>query len=381
MNNKNKVILITAMLGVLGAGTAAGASGFTAKVTGLLRGDMKVTVDGQATSMKPVVINGQVYLPARAEAEALGYTLNYNGSKRSISIDKKNEEIPAADQETHLRNTGVIVSVSKTDDNRYKVELLGKGDDRWIMLNVDGDTVIQNSAGSKTAAKDLKAGMKVTAEYGPIVAKSYPGQSHAASLTLGSQTLIREDVIQDVQHTSDGWVVKFGEAKGGTLIATLTVTSGKETSVLTAEGQPVSWEDVKAGEKVRVYYGPNYTDSKMPEGPLFYMVMLDGNSSNGSGTLTEDQVKAFQDLAWKQIASNSTVITAKKDAKVEQIAAKDVSLMTTTETQKKDLENLQATEGQVVTVSFNTKQDTLLGPLVLAFNPETQAFLGYFPRK
>ncbi|WP_138495484.1 stalk domain-containing protein [Paenibacillus pinistramenti] len=294
MRTKTKVVYLT-LIGLLGAATAAGASGLSAKVTGILRGDMKVTVDGQAVSMQPVVINGQVYLPARAEAEALGYTLNYDGANRSISMDKQEEETTVAAPESYLHQTGVIVNVAEASSGSCKVEVLGKGDNSWVVLNVDKDTAILNSDGTTSVATDLQAGMSITAEYGPVMTRSYPGQSHAASITVSGQTLFREDVIHSVEHTADGWVVKFGATKDGTFTPELTVTSGKETSVLTREGQPVNWEDIQAGDKAGVYYGPGYTGSQTPASPLYYMVLLSGEETLNSTAQTADPIKAFPD--------------------------------------------------------------------------------------
>lgn len=376
MNTKKKVALIT-MIGLLGVTTAASASGFFYKVSGLLRSDIKVSVNGQATSMKPVIINGQVYLPAKSEASALGYTLNYDSRHRSITINKTDVVAPVK----YLRNTGVIVDVKQTADGQYRIEMLGKGDNSWAILYADKDTVIKNSAGKAISAKDLKNGLKIDVQYGPNVAMTFPVESHAAQINVGSQSLIREDVIQAVKHTADGWVVQFGEAKGGTLIPTLTVNSGKETSVLSPDGQAVKWEDVKVGNKVRVYYGPNYTDSKMPEGPLYYMVVLDNHVMDNTNVLTADAIKAYRGMAWHLVKDKSHLTTKQNEAKVELVDAQGSGVLAATDAQKKSLEALQAVSGKLVTVTYNTDQDALLGPVTLAFNFNTKEFIGYFPRR
>ncbi|BBH18868.1 hypothetical protein Back11_02130 [Paenibacillus baekrokdamisoli] len=374
MNNKNKKIILITMIGLLGATTAASASGFMDKVSGILRSDVKVSVNGESTSMKPVFINGQAYLPARSEAAALGYTLNYNTKNKEIELKKIEEE----EAVKYVRGTGVIVDVKSTGEGQYQIELLGKGDNNWIILHADKDTIIKDREGKAFNAKDLKAGMQIDVQYGPIIALSFPGQSHVAQINVGSQTLIKEDVIQSVKHTEDGWVVEFGETKNGVLTPTLTVNAGKETSVLTSQGQPVDWADLKVGTKVRAYYGPNLTKSIPPQGPLHYLVVLAANEQ-----LSPAAVQEFRNLAWSQVqdTQKSHLTTKQNDAKVEVVDAKGSSVLTATDELKKKLEALQAANGKLVTVSYNTDQDLLVGPLTLAFNMDTKEFVGYFPRR
>ena len=123
MNKKNKIVLMT-MLGLLGTTTAVGAAGFIDKVNGILRSDVTVSVNGESTSMKPVFINGQAYLPARSEAAALGYELNYNAKEKEIEISKKEKE----EAVNYLRTMGIIVSVKSAADGQYQIELLGRGE-------------------------------------------------------------------------------------------------------------------------------------------------------------------------------------------------------------------------------------------------------------
>jgi hypothetical protein len=384
MNNKKKIIFMT-MIGLLGAATAANASSLAYKVSGLLRNDVNVSVNGQPTSMKPVIINGQVYLPAKSEAAALGYTFNYNEPKKSITITKPATTQPAKPPVStpveYLRSTGVIVDVKQATNGQYRIELLGKGNNSWVILYADKDTVIKNKDGKTINVKDLKKGMKIDAQYGPTVAQMYPVESHAAQINVSSETLIREDVIQAVKHTADGWVVQFGEAKGGTLKPTLTLTSGKETSVLSPEGQSINWEDIKVGNKVRVYYGPDYTKSQSPQGPLYYMIVLDNYEMVDPDYLPADVIKGFRDLAWKQLEDKSHVTTKQNEAKVEYENAIDSGVIAKTNAQQKSLSALQSANGKLIKVTYNTDQDALLGPISLAFNPNTKEFVGYYPRR
>ena len=375
MNKKNKIVLMT-MLGLLGTTTAVGAAGFIDKVNGILRSDVTVSVNGESTSMKPVFINGQAYLPARSEAAALGYELNYNAKEKEIEISKKEQE----EAVNYLRTMGIIVSVKSAADGQYQIELLGRGENKWIILTADKDTVIKDGSGKAYAAKDLKAGTQIEAEYGPIIAMSYPGQSHAATITVGAERLIKEDVIQSVKHTEDGWQVLFGETKDGAAVPTLALTAGKETSLITEEGQPVEWADLKAGTKVRAYYGPVATKTLPLMSPLYYLVVV---NAEGTEQLAPAAVSEFRELSWSQLAGElkSHVTTKKDEAMVEVIDAKGSGVFARTEEQKKLLESIQAANGKLVTVTYNTDQDEILGPLTVVFDLETKAFVGFNIRR
>lgn len=372
MNNKKMIVLMTAV-GLLGATAGVGASSMVSKVSGMLHKDIAVTVDGTATSMNPVYIKGKAYLPARDTASALGYNLNW--SSKTIELSQKGDQ---PEEVEYLRTMGVIVSVEPTEDEgRYRIELLGKGPYSWIILYADKDTELTDSNGAAVAAKDLKAGTRITAEFGPIVAMSFPGQSHAAKIVVGNETLAKEDVIQSVKKTDDGWQVQFGESKDGVATPTLTLNAGKETSVLTSQGQSVEWEDLKVGAKVRAYYGPIMTKSIPPISPLHYLVVLDEVEQ-----LAPASAQEFRELAWGKLteADKTHLITKKDEAKVEVINSSNVALMTTTDAQKKLLAEIQPANGKLISVTYNTDQDALLGPLTFAFDPDSKELVGLFVR-
>ncbi|WP_373232141.1 hypothetical protein [Cohnella sp.] len=373
MNNKRIIVLMTAV-GLLGAAAGVGASGMVSKVTGVLHKNIAVSVNGTATSMHPVYIQGKAYLPARDTASALGYNLNW--SSKTIELNQK-EVLPV--EVEYLRTMGVIVSVEPTEDEgRYRLEVLGKGPYSWIILYADKETELTDSSGAVVAAKDLKAGMRIEAEFGPMIAMSFPGQSHAAKIIVGSQSLVKEDAIQSVTKTDDGWQVQFGEVKNGVTAPALTLNAGKETSVLSAQGQPVEWADLKMGTKVRAYYGPLMTKSIPPQSPLHYLVVLDEIEQ-----LAPASAQEFRELAWSKLTEDNKthLITKKDEAKVEVIDSKNVTLMATTDAQKKMLADIQTANGKLITVTFSTDDDALLGPLTLAFDPDSKELIGLFARK
>lgn len=265
---KKTLILITAV-GLLGTSAAAGASGLTSKLTGFLRKDVSVTINGEATSLQPVYINGKAYLPIRDAAPALGYELDYRNN--NIALNKIEDEAEIE----YMNTMGVIVDVAKTDNGSYRLEVLGKQPYSWVILYADAKTKLTDAEGKTIAVADLKAGQRIVAEFGPVMALSYPGQSHAATIQVQSDSLIEESAIQAIEKTDDGWQVRFGETQDGAAVTRLVLNAGKETTLLDSQGQPVEWESLKPGTKVRAYYGPMMTKSLPPQSPLHYLIVQD----------------------------------------------------------------------------------------------------------
>lgn len=366
MMNKKKLIIVATIAGLLGTTAAVEASGFMKKVNGFLRGDIDVTVDGKATSLEPVFINGQAYLPARSEAEALGYELHYNARNKVLEITSKDK--PEEGESNLINVSGIIEDVRPTKDGSVQISVLGRGQNNWIVLTVDKETVLTNQEGKSFAAKDLKAGLELTAEYGPIVAMSYPGQSHAVKVVVGSERLVKTDVIQSVEKTSDGWQVKFGDGKETTLV----LNSGKETTIRDTERQPIEWSALKAGMKVTTYYGPATTKSIPPISALHFLVVAEQ-----SAALSPAQVTEYRELAWKQLSDDQKkhVVTKKDEAEVTIVPASDAALFPQDD-KKKAYEDYVAKKGNVVLVTYKTDDDQLLGPLTLGFSSDTKEYFG-----
>lgn len=373
---KKKLVVLATVVGLLGTTAAVGASEILEKVTGIVHKDVKVVVNGANTSLTPVYIDGKAYIPVRDASADLGYEVTYDEAKKEIGLNKIKEEAA-----NYMRGTGVIVGIQPTKDGQYRIELLGKGSNAWVILYADAKTVIKDRSGNVVSADTLKAGTQITAEYGPVMAMSFPGQSHAASITVEADRLVKEDVIQTVKQTNDGWQVQFGETKDGTAVPSLTLNAGKETSVMTAQGESVKWEDLKAGTRVRAYYGPIMTRSIPPQSPLYYLVVL-GDAQAPAGKMSAEAAQEYRDLAWAKVTDDVSHIKTKPDeAVVKIVSAQGSGIMASTDEEKKLLGELQATNGALVTVTYNTDLDELLGPLTVAFDLKTKAFVGFIPRE
>lgn len=273
--NKRKWIILMTTVGLLGTTAAVGAAGMAEKVSGLLKKDVVVSVNGEDTAMNPVYINGKAYLPARDAAAALGYELNWN-SKGRIELKEKVEE-PVQ----YMQATGVIVDV-REEEGKHRIELMGKGPTAaysWLILYADKETVMTDVNGQPMAVQDLKAGMSITADYGPMVVMSFPSSSHAAKIVFSQQRLITEDIVQSVSQSDDGWQIHLGSGQDSITPVTLSLNVAKETTVLTPEGEPVDVSKLAAGTKVRAYHGPAVTKSIPSQSQADVIVVLPNESN------------------------------------------------------------------------------------------------------
>lgn len=386
--NKKKVIIVATLAGLLGSAVAAEASGFLQKVNGFVRSDVKVTVDGEQTSLKPVFINGQAYLPAKSEADALGYDVRYDAKDKTLSLTSRDGGNDGGgngngnggqEEANYMTLAGIIQGVNKLPNGSYQLDVIGKGTNRWVILTVDKDTQLTGANGQAAEMSALKAGTEITAAYGPVMALSYPGQSHAAKVTLGSEHLIKEDAVQTVKHTNDGWQVTLGKAADGDSLSSVVLNAGKETSVVDKEGQPVAWENVKAGMKVRAYYGPMMTKSLPPISPLFYLVVL----GDQADALTPAAVGEFRTLAWNKLTNEQKkhVTTKQADAEVSLVNAADSGVLASTDEAKQLLQAAKDRGGKLAAVTYATDQDQLLGPLTVVYDLDSKTFIGFNIRK
>lgn len=359
---KKKVAVALTLAGILGTTAAVGAEDLVEKVTGYLQKDVKVLINGQDSALTPVYIDGKAYIPVRDAAAQLGYTLNYDAENKEIELDEEADLMRAA---------GVIVGVEAQEGGKYRIQLLGS---TWVILTVDESTAIASLDGTTRSPADLKAGTQIDAEFGPVMAMSFPGQAHAVSINVHADRAVKEGSITAVEHTDNGWQVHLDDA--------LVLNAGKETRVLTSQGESVNWEDLKEGMKVTAYYGPFETKSLPPQSPVYLLVVQAEAPVPGGMKMSPEAAQEYRDLAWAQVSEQASHITTKQDeAAVQIVSAKEASVLASTDEQKKLLEDVQAANGNFVTVTYNTDQDELIGPLTVVFDFKTKAFVGFYPRR
>lgn len=374
--NKQKWIVVMTAVGLLGTTAVVGAAGMVDKVSGLLRKDVVISVNGTDTSMKPVYINGKAYLPARDTAAALGYDVIWNSKGREIELQQKNPQ-QAEEPVQYMQATGVIVDV-REEEGKHRIELMGKGPTAaysWLILYADKETVLTDESGRSFAAKDLKAGMHITADYGPMVVMSFPSSSHAAKIVVGEQRLIAEQFVQEVRSSDAGWQVHIGPGKLSTTPTTMILNVGKDATVQTAQGEPVEVSKLAPGTRMRAYHGPAITKSIPSQSTAELIVVL-------PELLKEEVTLKYLDLAWSNVPETEKLhlTTTKEQAKVALIDSKGAMIIGVTDEQKQFLAGIKDRSVQLITVTYNTDQDALLGPLTVAIDPATMKIVGYFAR-
>lgn len=266
MMKKGTWLAAAAVAGLLAVATAAGATGLTEKVTGLLKRNVEVVVDGRTTSLQPVYIGGKAYLPARETADLLGYSLRW--SKERIELEAK-EEKPA-----EMKVTGVVTEASKEED-RYKLEIFGEGPYDRIVLYADSETVISGTDKKIYTLADLKAGQRVTAEYGAYVALSSPPQAHAVSIHVHEEGTVTEGSVYSIEPSKEGWRIQLSEGKPGEEKPVLILRAKPDTLLVTRSGSPADWTQLGPGVRVKAYVPLEWLQSMPPQTFPRLIVILD----------------------------------------------------------------------------------------------------------
>jgi len=361
MHRKWLAVMTTA--GLLVAAASAGADGIGEKISGWLRPDIKVVVNGADTDLKPVIIDGRAYLPARGFAEAAGFEINWKGDRIVLT--------GAEEEEPYMQFTGYIASVTQ-DGDRWRIETVGPGN--WLMLYADRDTVITGADGAPLKAEDLAPGMAVEAEYGPMVALSYPAQSHAASIKVTQQHLVAKQVVQSVERTGDGWRIALADEADGEV--KLVLLAGPETLIVRSDKQPADAESLEPGTVVRAYYGPAVMKSLPPQSHARFIEIDDRRE-----WLAPAEEREYRELAWERLSDEDKthLITPKDEASVEYVDAAGAAVIPL-EGMERRLEEIRSQGGRLVAVTYRTDQDALLGPLTILFDPETREAIGCIVR-
>ncbi len=270
MKAKKTFIILTA-IGMLGATAAAGAAGLTEKVSGLLRSDIKITVNGEPSTLQPVYIDGKAYVPIRDTAGLLGYEVQASGKQIQLTSAASQEEQPGEDEAMRpIELSGVVVGKTEVDGT-VKLEIRGNGGSDWMVLSLTKDTEIVDESGVTKTAKDIAVGTHVDTLYGPISTMSYPGGSAAVKVVVGQQRLIKEDTISQVKKSEYGWQVHLGSLEE--LHNVLVMNLNEQTMIVRADGEQVKPEELKEGTQVKAYYGPATTRSMPPQATVELIVV------------------------------------------------------------------------------------------------------------
>ena len=363
MRKHRKWLAVMTAAGLIIVSASAGAEGIGQKISGWFRPDITVAVNGADTDLKPVIIDGRAYLPARGFAEAAGYEIVWSGNR--IELTESEEEVQL------MTMAGHIASVER-DGDRWRIETIGAG--QWLILYADAETVITGADGEPLGAEDLVPGMAIEAEYGPVMIMTWPGQSHAASIRVVQQHLTAKQVVRSVERTEAGWRIELADETDGD--ATLVLLAGPDTLFVRSDKQPADAELLEPGTVVRAYYGPAVMKSMPPQSHASLIEIDDRRA-----WLAPAEEREYRELAWKLLSDEDKahLTTPKDEALVEYVGVAEAAVIPL-EGKERLLEDIRARGGKLVAVTYRTDQDALIGPLTILFDPDTREAVGHIVR-
>lgn len=170
--------------------------------------------------------------------------------------------------------SGITGEVTSADNGRLTVEGTNIYTDskETIILNLDPKAEIYGEGGKALKQEDLKAGMNITAFYGPAVTASLPAQSSTNYILVNGQgdntgennggeeanDLIGTDGI--IMNKSNDRITVVGKGlEGGQHYVMLAVD--KDTVIVDENGKTLTADALKADVRVDAFYGPMMTMS------------------------------------------------------------------------------------------------------------------------
>jgi len=168
-----------------------------------------------------------------------------------------NTEIEGPVQEESFGTDGIIINA---ENNKFTVvgNPIEQGGSDYVILSVDEKTQIVNEEGKSLTMDALKADVAVEAFYGPVIALSFPGQTHADKIVVKENKSIKVEgtVTASEDLSKDHVYVNVGSDKSTQNDVVLNIT--KDTKVISLLG---GTNELKAGMKVVAYHSPIMTRS------------------------------------------------------------------------------------------------------------------------
>ncbi|WP_240417761.1 copper amine oxidase N-terminal domain-containing protein [Paenibacillus periandrae] len=281
--------------------------------------------------------NSQIMIPIRAAAEALGYKLTWSQDTQSLELVKDNqwmslqigqdkyslakmyiplEVVPElTNEKTYVplsyfekvmklqvmaSPTGTI-TISSSDQGSEEAasattkqgtitsitysekggEIGLNGYAHGVRLNISDETEIVSSDNQKLKLTDLQLGMSITAEHSLVMAMSMPPMTNAKKIIVtdtrpAQPTLGTTGVIEEITASEGGskrLVIK-GDKLSDSSFETIVLNVSSSTPIIgTKDNQPIAVDQLKQGDKVYAFYGPNLTKSLPPIGQAVKIVV------------------------------------------------------------------------------------------------------------
>lgn len=107
------------------------------------------------------------------------------------------------------------------------------------------------------------------------------------------------------------------------------------------------------------------------------LILMMTNKSDDFSNLDLQEVR---EIAWNSIEKGQIphITSNKNEAVVSLIDSKDNWIVPINDEQKKELNKIKDLK-TLITVTFNTDRDGLLGPIIAVINPATMKVIGFYP--
>lgn len=102
--------------------------------------------------------------------------------------------------------------------------------------------------------------------------------------------------------------------------------------------------------------------------------------TNKSDDFSNFDLQEIREIAWNSIEKSQIphIKSNKNEAVVSLIDSKDNWIVPINDEQKKELDKIKDLK-TLITVTFNTDRDGLLGPIIAVINPATMKVIGFYP--
>jgi hypothetical protein len=243
-------------------------------------------------------------------------------------------------------------------------------------LYADSDTVLSGIDKKIYTLEDLKAGQRVTAEYGANVALSSPPQAHAVSIHVHEEGTVTEGAVYSIEPSKEGWRILLSDGNPDEEKPVLILRAKPDTMLVTRSGSPADWTQLGPGVKVKAYIPLEWLESMPPQTFPRLIVILDEELD-----IDPDMVKEYRELAWNFIPDSEReyILTEQDEAHVALIGSK-VGSLAVQKGKERLLKEIQEKGGKLTVVTYRTERDSLLGPLQIVLDSESKELIGYFYR-
>ncbi len=203
---------------------------------------------------------GVTFVPANFVDEILKleYSVAENGDVViKTAVEETNEKIMEEITEA-VAITGTA-SITEIGENSITIEDDERGE---VILNISEETEILGADGEAITAADLKEGDSITVEYSEPMTLSLPPQNTPVKIQITEIPEIQTAELEgEIRAFEDGKILVGGENP----TEQTALVTGEETIITDAEGNEITLDDLKVGDKIKAVHVQAMTFSIPPQ--------------------------------------------------------------------------------------------------------------------